>query len=161
MAGSQRKAFCRFFFTEGSDNPAAKKVLRKAEEYYKKIGSQIGYARYSDFWTWDERVKIIMYHDQIEFMKETGHPNWLSGYSSRDEYLLHSKVIVTYKQEADFFTGFLPHEISHLILGDFLHPYRVPLWFDEGVAQLQEINKSAMSNSMMKVLVRKGQHIPF
>jgi len=149
------------FYRQDEDKTAARKVLRKAEGYYKKIGAQIGYTRYSQFWTWDERVKIILFHDQQTFMKETGHPNWLLGYSSRDEQVLKSKVIVTYKQEANFFTGFLPHEISHLILGDFLHPRLVPLWFDEGVAQLQEVNKSAMTDSMMRVLVRKGQTIPF
>src|SRR3989338_3309344 len=70
------------------DARAAELVLRRAEEYYNKNASQIGYSRYSNFWTWDERVKIIIFPDQNTFLQTTGQPAWSKGYSSRDSKLL-------------------------------------------------------------------------
>lgn len=46
----------------------------RAEEYYHKIAYQIGYARYGNFWTWNDRVRIIVYPDQKVFMMETQQP---------------------------------------------------------------------------------------
>ncbi len=139
----------------------AGQVLRRAEGYYDKIAQQIGYARYSNFWTWEDRVKIIIYDNQNDFMQETHQPAWSMGYADRHPRLFKSKVIVTYKQENYFFDGLLPHEISHLILHDFFgQQTAIPLWFDEGVAQLQETEKRAVADRLMRRLVQQGKQLP-
>lgn len=150
------------YYNFKEDLTPANLVLRKAEEYYNKIANQIGYSRYSNFWTWDDRVKIIIFPDQAAFMQNTGQPAWSQGYSSRDSKLFHSRIIVTYRQEQGFIDGVLPHEIGHLILHDFVgFDTPVPLWFDEGVAQLQEQGKRKLVDQSLKPIVKKGQHIPF
>lgn len=138
---------------------AAQTLLRRAEDYYRKIGDQIGYNRYTNFWTWDERVKIFVFADQKSFVESTGQPAWATGYADRDSQLFKSRVIITYRQEQDFFDGLLPHEISHLILHDFIVSQPIPIWFDEGVAQLNEGNKRATADQMMRVLVAKNKYI--
>ncbi|MDP2654614.1 MAG: hypothetical protein Q8Q08_11380 [Candidatus Omnitrophota bacterium] len=149
------------YFAPASGRETARTVLRRAEEYYKKIGARIGYSRYQDFWTWDERAKIFIFPDQRSFMQATGQPAWSKGYADRDSYLFESRAIVTYFQEDRLVDGLLPHEISHLILRDFIGEASVPIWFEEGVAQLEEAGKSAEASRTMKLLVPRRQHIPF
>jgi hypothetical protein len=143
------------------DDPTAHDVLRAAEEDYDKVARQIGYARYSKFWTWDERVKIIIFPDQLSFTTITGQPAWSRGYAVRDSKLLESRAIITFKQEEGFLTNVLPHEIGHLILRDFMGFDRsIPLWFDEGVAQLQEA-PNEQAHQGMAAIARQGEAIPF
>jgi hypothetical protein len=144
------------------DQDAARTVLRKAEEYYKKIADQVGYTRYSRFWTWEERVKIIIFPTHEAFIASTGQPEWSRGYADRYSNLFRSRVIVTYRQEKDFIDGLLPHEISHLILWDFIgFNTAIPIWFDEGVAQLQEAQRKERSQAFLKPLVRRDNYVPF
>lgn len=150
------------YYNFKEDLPNIQLILRKAEEYYKRIAEQIGYSRYSNFWTWEDRAKIIIFPDQQTFIRNTGQPAWSAGYSGRDSELFHSRIIVTYRQEQDFLYGLLPHEIGHLILHDFVgFDTPVPLWFDEGVAQLQEINKKDLANQFMRPLAQQKHHVPF
>lgn len=140
----------------------AQRVAREAERYYTRIAQQIGYARHKNFWTWDARVKIIVFNSQEEFLGTTGFPEWSKGVAVRDHSVFQSKAIVTYKQEENFLNGVLPHEITHLMLHDFMGGQNnVPVWFDEGVAQLNEDAKRIQANQIMRGLVKKGQFIPF
>ena len=148
------------YYSDEKDLALARQVLTKSESYYDKIAYQLGYARYSNFWTWEQRAKIIIFPNQQEFLQNTRQPSWSKGYADRDSRLFHSRTIVTYRQEQDFLDGFLPHEISHLILGDFVGSNRkIPIWFDEGVAQLHEGDKVAVSNQLMKNLVKVNGQI--
>lgn len=149
------------YYELSSDKHFAKNVLRQAEKYYRKIGARIGYKRYADFWTWDQRAKIFLFSDQISFTEKTEQPSWSLGYAARDDHLFKSRAIVTYKQERNFLTGLLPHEISHLILHDFFSWDKVPIWFDEGIAQLQEADKVEKAGRLMRLLVQRGAYIPF
>jgi len=135
-------------------------VLRVAEEDYDKVARQIGYARYGNSWTWEERVKIIVFADQRSYASTTNQPAWSKGYAVRDSKLFESRAIVTFKQEEDFLDSVLPHEISHLILRDFMGlDQPIPIWFDEGVAQLQEVPDD-ISRRVMTHLARSGETIP-
>ena len=149
------------YYQDKDDYDVAKILLREAEAYYQKIGAQIGYTRYADFWTWEDRAKILLFHSQKSFVETTGQPPWTGGYADRDTYLFNSRVIVTYKQEQKFLDGLLPHEISHLILRDYISDHQIPMWFDEGVAQLQEPAKKEVADRIMRTLVGKGAYIPF
>ena len=149
------------YYQAKEDQALAKLLLRRAEEDYQKIGTQLGYTRYADFWTWDKRVKILMFRDQQSFVETTVQPAWTTGYSDRDLYFFRSRVIVTYKQEKEFLDGLLPHEISHLILHDFISKQNIPIWFDEGVAQLQEPAKKEQADRIMHTMIKRGGYIPF
>jgi len=138
-------------------------VLRKAEGYYTKVTKQIGYPRYQNFWTWEERVEIIIYVDSETYIRNSGQPEWSRGGTSiRDGNLLTTRRISSYRQEGGFIDKILPHEISHLILRDFIgFDKNIPIWFDEGIAQLQEKNKIQRADEALKDLVKKQIYIPF
>jgi len=139
----------------------ANAILRKAEGYYDSIGARIGYTRYNTFWTWAERVKIMVFPDQRTFARKTGQPDWSLGYSNPDSHLFQSRIIMTYLQEDHFGDAVLPHEIGHLILQDYIASANtLPVWFDEGVAQLEEKNKSEPARGLMQSLVKRNSHIP-
>ena len=77
----------------------ATEVLAKAEKLYGTITKRLGFTRYGDFWTWDQRAKIFIFSDQQSFSRRTGAPTWSIGYSDRDSYLFKSRAIVTYRSE--------------------------------------------------------------
>jgi len=148
------------FYQSAKEKDLAQKVLREAERYYDRIGERIGYQRVSKFWTWDERVRIVLFRDSQTFAAETGQPLWSLGYAARDSQVFHSHMIATYPQEQGFLDGLLPHEISHLILYDFIPDRRqLPVWFEEGIAQLEEADKGRRADEFMRHLIDQDQYI--
>ncbi len=149
------------YFDDTIDDAWAHDVLNQAEKYYDTIAETIGYARYQNFWTWDERVKIVVYANQKDFMDQTHQPSWSTGFVVRDYKLFSSRVIISYLQEQDFLTNVLPHEISHLILRDFIgFDQKIPLWFDEGIAQFFENGRREEAYKVMKLLVKNDKALP-
>jgi len=148
------------YYQAPADKGLAQQLARRAESYYQSIGNRIGYTRYSQFWTWDKRVKILLFPDQASFARQMKVPNWSSGYANRDSQLFNSRVIATYRQEGNMLDGLLPHEISHLALHDYISPEYLPVWFDEGVAQVEEQNKKAEAAAIMPALKRQGELVP-
>ena len=119
----------RVYFLDNVD--FANEVLRNAEIFYRRIAIDIGYPRYSEFWTWDKRVKIYIYQDRVTFLKATNQPSWSEGMA---DYT--NKQILSYAWSQGFMDSLLPHEMAHLIFRDFVgFKGEIPLWLDEGVAQ--------------------------
>jgi len=144
------------------DQSFAEKVLRTSEDYYNKIADHLGFRRYGDFWTWDNRAKILLYTDQKTLTKEMGLPDWSKGAAGRDSNRHRTRVIASFKQEEGFLEGILPHEISHLILDDYLNKgSAVHGWLGEGLAQLQEKGKLEDADRIIRYHVIQGQYIPF
>lgn len=151
----------RVRYTLESEREEASAVLRRAEAYYIRVANDIGYSRYEDFWTWDRRVVIILYPDQYAFQRFTGSPAWSKGYASRDARIFRDRTIVSYSGQENFLDEILPHEISHLMLWDYLRtPRAVPVWFEEGVAQLQEEGKRDQVQEALRPVVQQGSYIP-
>lgn len=129
----------------------AKEVLDKAEVYYQRIAYELGYPRYSNFWTWDKRVKIYIYKERGDFQKVTTQPKWSEGMA---DYA--NKQIVSYAWAKGFVESLLPHEMAHLIFRDFVgFKGEVPLWLDEGVAQWAEGEKRKDYKAMSKYYLKK------
>lgn len=144
----------------GGDTSLANDVLNKAEEFYDRISDRIGFARYEDFWTWEKRVKIILYPDATTFSQQTGQPSWSEGFSSSHAGFLGKRVIVSFLNQPQFLTAILPHEIGHLILHDFMQNRQIPVFFDEGVAQLEQPRDDVTHRPVLASLIRQQQHIP-
>jgi len=134
------------YFTQNKS--FAKDVGDKAESYYRGIAVELGYPRYSDFWTWQNRVKIYIYPDRESFLKSTGQPKWSEGMADYTD-----KEIISYEWGEDFVESLLPHEIAHLIFRDFVgFKGDIPLWLDEGVAQWAEEAKRAEMKALVDQL---------
>ncbi|MCX5702227.1 MAG: hypothetical protein NTW64_04540 [Candidatus Omnitrophica bacterium] len=133
-------------FTQDKD--FAENLLDKAETYYRNIALDLGYARYSEFWLWDKRVKIYIYPDHASFIKATGQPEWSQGMAD-----YRTKQIISYAWSQGFLESLLPHEMAHLIFRDFVgFKGEVPLWLDEGVAQWEEeLRRKEMKQMVYKL----------
>lgn len=129
----------------------AKEVLHKAELYYQRIALDLGYPRYSEFWTWDKRVKIYIYPDHTSYLKATNYPEWSHGMADYNK-----KEILSYSLSKTFLDSILPHEMAHLIFRDFVgFKGDIPLWLDEGVAQWEEVEKRQDLKSKIRELYDK------
>ena len=138
------------YFT--GDEKSAGEILSKSEIYYQRVASDLGYSRYSEFWTWDKRVKIYIYPDRDSFLKASHQPRWSEGMSDYKK-----KEILGYAHSEGFTNGILPHEIAHLIFRDFVgFKGDVPLWLDEGVAQWAEPSKRKIAKDAARDLLIKG-----
>lgn len=140
----------------------ARDVLRESQRHYKRIADYVGYSPRGNFWTWEDRARIYIYNDQDDFIKATHLPPWSQAAAIRDEALFFSKIIVTYAQENELLSNILPHEICHLVLKNFVgFDKNLPVWFEEGLAQLQEDDKRDLADAIMRQAVKKGVAVPF
>ena len=127
-------------------------VLDKSEVYYSRIAADLNYPRYSEFWTWDKRVKIYIHPNLESFLKATGQPQWSRGMAD-----YNNKQIISYAWSGGFLESLLPHEIAHLIFRDFVgFKSEIPLWLDEGVAQWAEEAKRRESKRIINDLFTKN-----
>ena len=134
------------------DENFAREVAAKAEKYYVQIASDLGYPRYSEFWTWNNRVKIYIFGDRASYLKVSKQPDWSDGMADYTH-----KQILSYAGSARFVEGVLPHETAHLIFRDFVgFKGEVPVWLDEGVAQWAEPFKREKVKTVSKYLLSKG-----
>jgi len=128
------------------DEKFALDVLDAAEKDYRNIAYDLGYVRYSEFWTWDKRVKIYIYPDKSSFLKASGQPTWSEGMAD-----YKNKEILSYVWGKGFIESLLPHEIAHLVFRDFVgFQGEIPLWLDEGVAQWEEEAKRKDVKNLMQ-----------
>jgi hypothetical protein len=119
-------------------------VLASAEHHYRRIAADLGYTR-SEFWTWDKRVSIVIYPDPGSYAASTGHPSWSQGMSDYAK-----KEISSYAFSSILMEQILAHEMTHLILRDFLGKGDLPRWLDEGVAQWEEEPRRLESRQIMR-----------
>jgi len=144
------------YFPEGHLD-FANDVLYKAELYYKKIASDLGYERYDQFWLWENRVKIYLYPSHPDYVKATWRPVWSHGMADYNK-----KAIYSYIGSREFLETVLPHELGHLIFRDFIgFKSNIPLWLDEGVAQWCESERKRYeAKEIVKDLLKGNKLIP-
>lgn len=143
------------------DRSWVKEVLRSAETYYDQMADRIGITHYDVFWTWENRTEIVIYSDKDAFFEGSGTPKWSRGSSSHHDELAKTHSIKTYKQDAVFIDQVLPHEITHLMLRDYIGGKAdVPIWFEEGMAQLSEKNDQTLIKRFMQKIIREGAYVP-
>ncbi|MFC1807267.1 hypothetical protein ACFL0T_02735 [Candidatus Omnitrophota bacterium] len=136
-----------FIICHTGDENRAKGIADKAERYYKNIAVDLGYPRYSDFWMWDDRVRVYLYPDKESYLREAEAQEWSEGTADYKK-----KEIYSFVDSQDFEDSVLPHEMAHLIFREFVgFTGEIPMWLDEGVAQWAEEAK----RSEMKAMVKK------
>lgn len=145
------------------EKDAARQVLARAEQCYDSAAHHLGFTRYGDFWTWDKRVKIILFPDQESYTRFTGQAQWSKAYATRNSKLFHARAVVTFIGQPEMNTSILPHEIAHLAFWDLLgrNYAKAPEWLEEGVAQLEEPGKTDRLLEALAPVVAVKKHIPF
>lgn len=136
----QKTASTHFIVMHTGDETLAKAVSERAESYYSTIAADLGYTRYQNFWLWDKRVKILIYPTAEAFAAACDAPSWAAGRANAKKH-----EIASYKQSGEgFLSALLPHEMSHLILADFIGEENIPLWLTEGFAQWEESDRKSI-----------------
>ena len=116
------------------DTAFAKSVLKSAESYYKTIAFSLDYPRYDDFWTWEKRCLIVILPTRELFYQVTAQEKWVEGFA-----LPVHRVIAAHSEVPDFVGGVLPHEITHLLLYDYVEgAFSWPDWLNEGLAMFYQ-----------------------
>ena len=156
----QKSAHFVVLYPLQEQSQTAEEILRKAEEDYGRILDRLGANKVGNFWTWDERVQIVYFQDQDSFVKATGQSAWSKGASLSHMSNFQLRLIISYRGQDDFLDAVLPHEISHLVLHDFMKDRTIPRWFDEGVAQLDEINNNEEHRVILAKLVESNKGMP-
>jgi len=135
----EKIASTHFVVMHTGDTKLAQTISDHAETYYTDIAGDLGYTRYQKFWVWDNRVKILIYPTAEAFATACHAPAWAAGRASVERH-----EIASYRQSGDsFLNALLPHEMSHLILGDFIGLEHIPLWLNEGFAQWEQVRHPA------------------
>ena len=102
---------------------------RKCEHYYRLITERLDLRRFN-FWTWDNRARIVLYDSRENYTKYRRRPSW-----SEASVIPKKKLIYSYYLEQDFLDTTLPHELTHIILRELIgQGTKLPLWFEEGIA---------------------------
>ena len=108
-------------------------VGESAESYYNEIAINLGFNRERD-WMSDQRIKIYIYQDDQDYVRNSQQYQWSHGAASAKE-----RTIRTFPSAHGFFDSTLPHELGHIIFHDYIgFDVEIPLWFEEGVAMYQE-----------------------
>jgi hypothetical protein len=132
-----------------------KEIIDKSESLYNSIASDLGFIRFN-FWLWDERAKIYIYDNALDYQSATGQPAWSIGCA-----VVKKKAIHAFPYAEGFFEATLPHELGHIIFREFVgfSNNAIPLWLDEGVASYQEKTKYKMANKFIKEAISKNKFI--
>jgi len=131
----------------------AQRVGYKAEEYYKQLDRSVGFTSFGKFWTFDNRCKIYIYANKKNYLENNDIPSWSAGFANYDK-----REIVSYKESRNFLTSLLPHEMTHLILADYIGN-NIPLWFNEGLAVNMELTSKPGYISAIKEELKKGKSL--
>lgn len=130
-------------------------VAQAAERYYIEIARDLGFNR-DKGWTWDDRAQIYIFDDQDDYVKNSKQVHWSWGTASAKK-----RLIKTFPSASGFFDTLLPHELGHIIFGEFVGPKaNYPRWFNEGVAKNQERAKGFGSDKIVIKAIENGTFIP-
>ena len=131
-------------------------VLKASETYYNTITEELGFTRFDNFWTWEERAKIYLFKDRQEYQKNGGGPEWSEAGAN-----VVKREIQCYLYQENFFEDVLPHELGHLIFREFIgYKRKLPLWLDEGIAIYLEKKYRQERLFLAKILVTSVYFMP-
>ena len=128
-----------FLVLNVGDEAFASRVSEAAEGYYQSIAEDLGYSRKTGFWLWENRVRILIYPTVEAFRVANNAPAWAAGRASGK---LHEIAGCRTSGDA-FISTVLPHEMAHLVLGEFVGNDRLPQWVNEGFAQWEQGSRKA------------------
>ena len=143
------------YYDKDVPNDFINNVQEVAEGYYDEIMSNLGFTRTAG-WTWENRAKIYIYSSMESYAESARVMKWSHGSASAQE-----RTIRTYPAAHGFFDSTLPHELAHIMFGEYIGFFTpVPLWLHEGVAMFQERAKRWGANDIVRKAIDDGSFIP-
>ena len=109
----------------------AYKVKDLCERYYRKVTQEFNLVR-DELWLWENRAVIYIAADRDDYVQRFPCPSW-SG--ACVDYT--NKKIYTYPDQYRF-EPVLAHELTHIILREYIGKNNLPLWLDEAIAVYME-----------------------
>ena len=157
----QEKKSYHFFiyYYPGCSQSFLGRLTEASESYYRTITQQLHFYRH-DPWVWEKRAKIYVYRNKQEYLEKTKQPSWSAGYA-----IPVKKEIYTYAGSFGIFKGVLAHEMTHLILHEYIgFGHTIPLWLDEGVAMYIQYKTMGLLERIVaeciKPLLHSKDYIP-
>ena len=145
-----------FLILHVGEKDFAGKVAASAERCYDTIALDFGFQRRGGFWLWDKRVRIRIYPTKQAFRQAERAPDWASGKASYER-----REIATYQWSSGFRESLLPHEITHLVLREWIGGHEaLPLWINEGLAQWMEKTDRGDPRGAARQLLASGRAMP-
>ncbi|NQT92824.1 MAG: hypothetical protein HQ559_08685 [Lentisphaerae bacterium] len=145
-----------FLVVHVGEKDFAQAVAVRAERYYDTIAGDLGFRRHRGFWLWDKRVSIRIYPTKRAFQAASKAPRWATGKASYER-----REIVTFQWSSGFLDSLLPHEITHLVLREWIGERgALPLWIHEGLAQWMEEVERGSPRRAAKQLLASGRAVP-
>lgn len=144
-------------YQEGVSKDYLDKIKKISEQYYRTITQEFNLIR-DQLWLWDNRAQVFIAKDKQAYLDRFGCSSWSGACVN---YI--SKIIYTYPDQQRFNSTFV-HELTHIILHEYLGRSNIAIWLDEGVAVYIE-NKYGGGNyqrrlSGMVQMMKNNKHIP-
>ena len=155
-AWSQVKTSHFIVYYKNTPLDMVERIAQGAEENYSTITENLGLRRFN-FWLWENRAVIYIHDDTADYQLSTNRPAWSGGFT-----MAQSKTIHTFLDPQGLYEGTLAHEIGHIVFREAVgfENQAVPMWFEEGVASLQEYLEYGGVKALMKTEIEKGNFLP-
>jgi len=109
----------------------ATQIKNTAERFYRTITQEFRLVR-DNPWLWDNRAKIYIAKDKEDYQERFRCASWSAACVD-----YRRKIVYTYYGHKEFKSIFV-HELTHIILREYIGQQNIPLWLDEGVATYME-----------------------
>lgn len=133
------------------------KIKKVGERFYRIITQEFNLIR-DQLWLWDNRAKVFIAQDKQEYLNRFRCSAW-SG--ACVDYV--AKIIYTYPDQERFNSIFI-HELTHIILHEYVGKTTLPSWLDEGVAvYIENKHGDRLYQSRLvwlKQVIKSNKHIP-
>jgi len=128
------------------DEAGATLAARAAEDAADRMAAELGCARASGSWTWDDRLHVFIYPSREEFLKATGSPAWAAARARAA-----AREIALFAGPEGVDGAALAHEVAHVVFREWVgFDGIVPLWLDEGVAAWLEARISGADSAAVR-----------
>ena len=126
-----------FRLHHGLDRAQAERIVRAAEAA--RAAAAVKWTE-STLPTWNPPCDVYLHHTAAEYAKATGKPDSSPGHAT---YQVKGRAVVRRRldlraDDLHVTTITIPHETTHLVLGDLFAETTLPRWADEAMAVLAE-----------------------
>jgi len=133
----------------------ATQVKNTAERFYRTITQEFRLVRDKP-WLWENRAKIFIAKDKEDYLDRFICASWSAACVD-----YRQKIIYTYYGHKEFMPIFV-HELTHIMLREYIGEQNIPLWLDEGVATYMEDKYGGGGYKkklwFIKKKIAKGEH---